>query len=65
MRISRSGLRVPPMTISSRLLRGHDAEGPRRRRRDDAAHRDEVWIEGKPGHLWVFEDGALEATLGS
>jgi glutamine amidotransferase len=25
--------------------------------------RDEVWTEGAPGHMWVFEDGALKATL--
>lgn len=27
--------------------------------------RDEVWVEGIPGHLWVFSGGALRATLAS
>jgi glutamine amidotransferase len=27
--------------------------------------RDEIWHEGKPGSLWVFERGALRATLSS
>lgn len=27
--------------------------------------RDEVWTQGKPGQLWVFEDGAVRATLKS
>jgi glutamine amidotransferase len=25
--------------------------------------RDEVWTQGAPGHMWVFEDGKLAATL--
>jgi glutamine amidotransferase len=27
--------------------------------------RDEVWVEGRPQHMWVFRRGALEATLSS
>jgi glutamine amidotransferase len=27
--------------------------------------RDEAWVEGRPLHMWVFEDGALKATLKS
>ena len=27
--------------------------------------RDETWHEGKPGSLWIFERGALRATLPS
>jgi predicted glutamine amidotransferase len=27
--------------------------------------RDEVWTQGEPGHMWVFERGALQATLRS
>lgn len=27
--------------------------------------RDEVWTQGKPGHMWVFDHGALQATLRS
>jgi glutamine amidotransferase len=27
--------------------------------------RDEVWVQGRPGNLWVFDRGALRATLRS
>jgi glutamine amidotransferase len=25
--------------------------------------KDEAWVPGEPGHLWVFDQGALRATL--
>jgi hypothetical protein len=31
----------------------------------EALTRDEIWQEGKPGSLWVFERGVLRATLPS